>query len=113
MNTLIDTLPETQFSFNVAECAQYIWDSTVYSISGTYTKNYTSSMGCDSIVVLNLSINDISSPVVDIALLANITDECSVSMPVAPTATDSCAGSITGTTSTIFPITSIGTTVVV
>ncbi|MBL4703722.1 MAG: T9SS type A sorting domain-containing protein, partial [Flavobacteriales bacterium] len=48
-----------------------------------------------------------------IALLANITDECSVSMPVAPTATDSCAGSITGTTSTIFPITSIGTTVVV
>ncbi len=44
--------------------------------------------------------------------LANVTvGECG-GTPSAPTTTDNCAGTITGTTSTVFPITAQGTTVV-
>ncbi|MCI4442617.1 MAG: T9SS type A sorting domain-containing protein, partial [Lentimicrobium sp.] len=43
--------------------------------------------------------------------LANVTAQCSIT-PVTPTTTDACAGTISGTTSTVFPITSQGTTIV-
>ena len=59
-----------------------------------------------------VTIHDIVAPVADNATLSDLTDECSVSMPTAPTATDNCSGAITGTTTTTFPITTQGTTVV-
>ena len=46
------------------------------------------------------------------ASLPNVTDQCSVAAPTAPTATDNCGTLITGTTSTVFPITTQGTTTV-
>lgn len=58
----------------------------------------------------NVIITDTTAP--NVPLLPNITGECSV-IPVAPTTTDNCdSGLITGTTSTIFPITTQGTNVV-
>ena len=60
----------------------------------------------------NVVIDDITVPVADAATLADVTAECSVETLTAPTATDNCAGSITGTTTTAFPITAQGTTVV-
>ncbi|AFM03444.1 HYR domain-containing protein [Bernardetia litoralis DSM 6794] len=54
-------------------------------------------------------IDDTTDPVIPV--LADINEECS-STPTAPTTTDICAGTITGTTTTIFPITAQGTTVV-
>jgi hypothetical protein len=58
-----------------------------------------------------LVITDNTAPVADVTTLTNATGECSVT-PVTPTATDNFDGAITGTTTTIFPITSQGTTVV-
>jgi len=57
----------------------------------------------------NIIIKDTTAPVAPI--LTEITAECSVT-PTAPTAVDACSGTITGTTTTIFPITTQGTTVV-
>ncbi|MHC0442386.1 gliding motility-associated C-terminal domain-containing protein, partial [Flavobacterium sp. 3-210] len=58
----------------------------------------------------NVILDDVTAPIVPI--LADVTGECSVT-PTAPTTTDNCAGTITGTTTTVFPITAQGTTVVV
>ncbi|WP_375559882.1 choice-of-anchor D domain-containing protein [Bernardetia sp. OM2101] len=57
----------------------------------------------------NVIIDDTTDPVIPV--LADINEECS-STPTAPTTTDNCAGTITGTTPTTFPITAQGTTVV-
>jgi len=59
----------------------------------------------------NLVIGDLTPPVPDVDPLPDLTDECSVT-PVAPTATDNMAGTVTGTTTTPFPITAQGTTVI-
>jgi hypothetical protein len=58
-----------------------------------------------------LVISDLTPPVPDLATLPDLNGECSVT-PIAPTATDFYAGSITGTTVTPFPVTAQGTTVV-
>ena len=49
-------------------------------------------------------IADVTPPVADVAQLPDVTGECEVSSLTPPTATDNCAGTITGTTSTSFPI---------
>jgi hypothetical protein len=54
-------------------------------------------------------IDDVTPPITP--TLAPINVECSVT-PIAPTTTDNCAGTITGTTATTFPISTQGTTVV-
>ncbi len=54
--------------------------------------------------------NDNTSPI--IPTISDLSSECDVT-PTAPTTTDNCAGTITGTTASIFPITATGTTVVI
>ena len=54
----------------------------------------------------NVVIDDVTAPVADVASLTDVTSECEVTSLTAPTATDNCAGSITGTHNTTFPITS-------
>ena len=57
----------------------------------------------------DVAIDDVTAPVPDETSLSALTGECSV-MPAAPTATDNCdAGTITGTTDAIFPITADAT----
>ena len=58
----------------------------------------------------NVIVDDTVAPVIPTIANVNV-GQCS-GTPVAPTTTDACAGTITGTTSTIFPITTQGTTVV-
>ena len=60
----------------------------------------------------NVVIDDVTGPAPDVADLEDVTAECSVDTLTAPTATDNCSGTITGTTTTILPITAQGTTVV-
>jgi predicted Zn-dependent protease len=55
-------------------------------------------------------LDDTIAPLVPV--LANITGQCAVT-PVSPTTTDACKGIITGTTTTTFPITTSGTTVII
>ncbi|HAH25891.1 MAG TPA: hypothetical protein DCL77_19390, partial [Prolixibacteraceae bacterium] len=57
----------------------------------------------------NVIVDDITKPVMP--TLADVTVECSTT-PNIPTTIDNCSGIITGTTSTHFPITRQGTTVV-
>lgn len=61
--------------------------------------------------ILKLSDCVPSAPTPDLGSLPNLNDECSVSAPVAPTASN-CLGTYTGTPDLTFPITSQGTTVV-
>ena len=60
----------------------------------------------------NVIINDNIEPVVDIANLPPILDECSITSLTAPTATDNCVGSITATHNVILPISIQGTTII-
>ncbi|MCG8577007.1 MAG: FG-GAP-like repeat-containing protein [Flavobacteriales bacterium] len=63
-------------------------------------------------VTQTITINDLTAPVADVTALADITGECSISMPAAPTATDNCSGTVSATTDASFPITEMGTTVI-
>ena len=65
----INTIVETSVIVNVlcnnetssetaVSCANYLWNETNYTESGTYTYFTTSSQGCDSTVILNLTINN-------------------------------------------------------
>ncbi|UPZ17891.1 gliding motility-associated C-terminal domain-containing protein [Flavobacterium humidisoli] len=65
--------------------------------------------GNTSTAIQNVTVKDTQAPIAPV--LADLTGECSVT-PIAPTAQDACAGTITGTTATAFPITAQGTTVV-
>ena len=62
--------------------------------------------------LVTLYVGDITPPVADIASLADLVDECSVSSLTAPTASDNCAGSIVGTHNATLPITAQGITTV-
>ncbi len=76
--------------------------------SGTTTAGIKTGNG--QIIITALCVPSSITP--NVASLPNLTGQCSVAAPTAPTATDNCGTIITGTTSTIFPITTQGTTVV-
>tara|TARA_R110002073_G_scaffold72537_1_gene177079 strand:- start:41629 stop:44832 length:3204 start_codon:yes stop_codon:yes gene_type:complete len=76
------------------------------------TWTFTDTSGNSSTQTQNVIINDVEAPIADAANLADLTGDCSVTAPTAPTATDNCGGIITGITTTNFPVTTPGTTVV-
>ncbi len=81
-------------------------DLGTYSVFAEVTEaNYTGS------ATDLLTITDLSAPVPDLAILPDLMDDCSLT-PVAPTATDFYAGSITGTTGSPIPITTQGVTLI-
>src|SRR5437879_12246938 len=49
-----------------------------------------------------------TAPVADVASLPTVTGQCSATVPAAPTATDNCVGSVTGTTSDALSYTAQG-----
>ncbi|MCA1918082.1 MAG: hypothetical protein LDL38_01670, partial [Flavobacterium piscis] len=71
------------------------------------TWNFDYGNGYTQTITQNVIIKDTTAPVAP--LLDTITAECSVT-PIAPTTTDSCTGIVTGTTTTLFPVTTVGTT---
>jgi hypothetical protein len=106
----------TYNSFSAAECTSYTVPSgdETYTALGNYLVYDTlqNFKGCDSILTINLTIEDAVAPVPDLVSLANVASECEVISLTAPTATDNCSGTITGTTTTTLPISGQGTTVV-
>jgi len=96
-------------------CGSYTWIDEIEYTSSNNTATYTfpggAASGCDSIVTLNLTIEDNAAPVPTLTTLADVTGICSVSSLTAPTATD-CSGTVTVTHNASLPITTIGTTVV-
>ncbi|MEZ4931803.1 MAG: HYR domain-containing protein [Saprospiraceae bacterium] len=63
----------------------------------TVTYEATDSKNQITTCTFTVTVTDNEAPVPDIAMLPNVTGECSA-MAVAPTATDNCAGTVTGTT---------------
>ena len=61
----LTVFPVYELIDTVQTCGQYFWNktNTLYRLSGTYTHTLVSSSGCDSIQVLDLTIN--SSPTAD------------------------------------------------
>lgn len=55
----LEILPISENMSVMAECDEYVWPVTgqVYTQSGTYTEILTNSRGCDSILILDLSLN--------------------------------------------------------
>ena len=80
------------------------------SIARTWTA--TDANGNTSNCVQIITVVDTTAPVADVAVLADVTAECSVASLVAPTATDNCAGMVTVTNNAVLPITMQGTTIV-
>ncbi|MBN2730243.1 MAG: T9SS type A sorting domain-containing protein [Bacteroidales bacterium] len=65
----------------------------------------------DGLVVITSLCTPISL-VADSASLPDLTDECMVSMPVSPTASNNCGSTVNGVADVVFPITNQGLTVV-
>ncbi|WP_157448682.1 HYR domain-containing protein, partial [Bizionia sp. APA-3] len=88
-------------------------DPLTYNTQGIYTItwNFDDGHGNDIDVVQNVIITDNTAPVADIATLADVTAECSVTSLTAPTATDNCGGTVTVTNDASLPISTQGTTV--
>ena len=75
-------------------------DAISYTAQGTYTVHWTYSDGHGNTSTQNQTVivKDVTAPVADVANLTDATGECSVTVSTAPTATDNCVGSVTGTT---------------
>jgi methionine-rich copper-binding protein CopC len=82
-------------------------DPTEYTTQGTYTINWTfaDGNGNTSTQTQNVIIEDVTAPVANETTLTDITAECEVTTLTAPTATDNCAGTVTGTHNATLPIT--------
>ncbi|MHC0442622.1 hypothetical protein, partial [Flavobacterium sp. 3-210] len=120
---LIPTLADATGECSVTPTAPTTTDACSGTITGTTTTifpitaqgttvvtwTFDDGNGNTSTANQNVILDDVTAPIVPI--LADVTGECSVT-PTAPTTTDNCAGTITGTTTTVFPITAQGTTVV-
>jgi hypothetical protein len=50
----------TSSTVTASACGSYILNGQTYTSSGTYTQNFTNALGCDSIVTLNVTINQAS-----------------------------------------------------
>lgn len=72
----------------------------------TVTWTYDDGNGNITTQAQNVVLSDNTAPVADVASLATLTDECSISSLTAPVATDNCDGTITGTHNVTLPITS-------
>ena len=80
----------------------------VNSTLGAHTISYKFTNGtCSNTTTAKIVINSTTV----LPVLEDIKSECSIT-PLTPTVTDPCAGTISGTTTTSFPITAQGTTVV-
>ena len=92
-------------------CSSFTWiDGIEYTTNNnTASMTYTNAAGCDSVVVLHLTIGDYSL-IPDVAALPNITAECEITSLTPPTAMFNCSGAVTATTNQSFPITLQDTT---
>lgn len=90
-------------------------DPLTYSSQGTFTVHWSFNDGNGNISTANQTVivKDTMAPVPDVSTLPVVNGSCSTpAFVAAPTATDNCAGIVSGTTTTVFPITALGTTVV-
>ncbi len=51
-------------TFNVQTCGPYFFEDALYTQTGTYEHTYTNSAGCDSVLILNLSITELNTTII-------------------------------------------------
>jgi hypothetical protein len=121
----VDPLPPLSAECTITPSDPTATDNCAGSLTGTpdvgfpittqgltvVTWTYDDGMGNITTQTQNVTLDDITAPLPDLAALPDVNDECSAT-PTAPTATDNCVGALTGTTGTAFPITTQGTTTV-
>src|SRR6056297_2592016 len=122
-----DPLPDVTAECEVASLtAPTATDNCVGTVTGTHdatlpittqgtttvTWTYEDGNGNTSTQTQDVVINDATAPVPDTDPLSDVTAECEVTTLTAPTATDNCAGTVTGTHDATLPITTQGTTTV-
>lgn len=75
-------------------------DPLSYNTQGNYTIHwsYDDGNGNTGIQVQSVIVKDVTKPAPNVVTLPSISGECSVSITNKPTATDNCAGPVTGTT---------------
>jgi hypothetical protein len=80
LNLTINKLDTTQISQTA--CGSYVWYGTTYTSSGDYSEELDAANGCDSVVVLHLTINPLPfAP----GSISGITEVCSVIGSSTPT----------------------------
>ncbi|MCB0755372.1 MAG: T9SS type A sorting domain-containing protein [Flavobacteriales bacterium] len=102
----------TSSSISPVSCGAYTSPSGNYTwtTTDTYLDTIPNSAGCDSVITINLTVQDNEAPVPDQQTLSDITEQCVIASLSSPTATDNCAGAITGTHNVTLPIT-VSTTI--
>src|SRR5204863_532655 len=88
-------------------------DPTSYNTQGTFIVHWTydDGHGNTSTQTHTVTVHDTTAPVPNVASLPTLTGECSATV-TAPSATDNCAGQITGTTTDPLTYSSQGTFIV-
>ncbi|MBC7748545.1 MAG: T9SS type B sorting domain-containing protein, partial [Methylotenera sp.] len=81
--------------------------------SGEYRCLVTGTGGCDDTKKVDIVVGDIESPIPNLTSLPILTGDCNTVITAIPTATDSCAGTITATTASAFSYSLPGTYTVV
>lgn len=66
--------------------------------TGTYTCQISGSGGCDGSFTVNVVVGDTAAPIPNVTNLPDITGDCNTIVSSYPTATDTCAGTVTATT---------------
>ena len=89
-----------------------VFPITGENTSTTVTWTFTDGSGNSSTATQIVNIDDGTPPVADVANLPTLYRSCSYSPTTFPTATDNCAGNLTGIPNVTLPITTEGTTVV-
>ena len=60
----VTVLDSSSSTTNITTCDNFIWNGVTYSSSGNYSTSLINSIGCDSVAILNLSIN-LSEVIID------------------------------------------------
>ncbi|MCI5135445.1 MAG: hypothetical protein D3920_10325, partial [Candidatus Electrothrix sp. AW2] len=74
------------------------FDCSDIGTTSAVTLTVTDNGGLSDSCIANITVVDNLAPVPNAASLPQITGQCSATIPAAPTATDNCAGTLTGTT---------------
>ncbi len=71
----VDVIPNSSSTQTITNCFSYIWNSNLYTASGTYIDTIPNMAGCDSVMTLNLTINNATTSVTNTSptLTANAT----------------------------------------
>ena len=83
--------------FSTSEQNPSITNASILN-TGIYTCYISGTGDCDNSYSVNIKVEDITPPMLNILTLPNITGNCLTVITAIPTATDNCSGNIVGTT---------------